>query len=190
MITLIITDCQNDFITGTMSVKGAKNSLEEIKKFIKNHKKEIEKILFPVVWHTYDHCTFKRNGGLNPVNCVQYTPGSCIEPKLLKYVQSMGIPYEVSERSHITEQEGAFDIIDFLQDELGGRYCFDSIVTAKADSDYVICGISGNLSVKATIQNMLDENIRPKVFMPGIVSTDGGKVFSEFVKENKLEKIV
>ena len=26
MITLVIVDCQNDFITGTMSVKGAKNS--------------------------------------------------------------------------------------------------------------------------------------------------------------------
>ena len=41
MITLIIVDCQNDFITGTMSVKGAKSSIEEIKKLIKNHKKEI-----------------------------------------------------------------------------------------------------------------------------------------------------
>lgn len=29
-----------------------------------------------------------------------------------------------------------------------------------------------------------------KVFCPGIVSTDGGKIFSEFIKENKLEKIV
>lgn len=190
MITLVIVDCQNDFITGTMTVKGAKNSVEEIKKFIKSHKQEIEKILFTVDWHTYDHCSFKRNGGLWPSHCVQYTPGACIEPKLLKYVQSMNIPYEVSEKGHITEQYGAFDIIEFLQDELGGRYCFDSIVTARADSDFVVCGIAGDYCVKATIQNMLDENIRPKVFMPGIASIDGGKAFSDFVKENKLEKIV
>ena len=31
MITLIIVDCQNDFITGTMSVKGARNTVDEIK---------------------------------------------------------------------------------------------------------------------------------------------------------------
>ena len=37
---------------------------------------------------------------------------------------------------------------------------------------------------------MLNEEITLKVFCPGIVSTDGGKIFSEFIKENKLEKIV
>ena len=31
MITLIIVDCQNDFITGTLAVKGSKTALEEIK---------------------------------------------------------------------------------------------------------------------------------------------------------------
>ena len=82
MITLIIVDCQNDFITGTMSVKGAKNAVEEIKKFIKNHSKEIEKIIFTVDWHPHNHMSFKKNGGQWPSHCVQYTPGACIEPKL------------------------------------------------------------------------------------------------------------
>ena len=45
MITLIIVDCQNDFISGTMSTKGAKNVLPEIKKFIKKYQEEIDKIL-------------------------------------------------------------------------------------------------------------------------------------------------
>ena len=44
MVTLIIVDCQNDFITGTLAVKGSKTALEEIKKFIKNRKKEIDKM--------------------------------------------------------------------------------------------------------------------------------------------------
>ena len=93
MITLIIVDCQNDFITGTMSVKGAKNAVDEIKKFIKNHRKEIVKIIFTVDWHPYTHMSFKRNGGQWPQHCIQYTPGACIEPKLLKYVQSMEIDF-------------------------------------------------------------------------------------------------
>ena len=37
---------------------------------------------------------------------------------------------------------------------------------------------------------MIKGGICPKVFCPGIVSIDGGKTFNEFVKENKLEKIV
>ena len=105
MITLIIVDGQNDFITGTMSVKGAKNAMEEIKKFIKNHRKEIIKIMFTVDWHPYIHMSFKKFGGLCPQHCVQYPPGACIEPKLLKYVQSLGIDYEVSQKGTVEEVE-------------------------------------------------------------------------------------
>ena len=192
MITLIIVDCQNDFITGTMSVNGARIAVEEIKKFIKNHKKEICKILFTVDWHPYNHMSFKKNGGQWATHCVQYTPGACIEPKLLKFVQSLNIDYEVSQKGEVeeTEQYGAFADIELLQDELGSRYYFDSIVTADATSDFVVCGIAGDYCVKETIQNMLNEDIIPKVFYPGVVSIDNGETFDNFIKENKLEKIV
>ena len=192
MITLIIVDCQNDFITGTMLVKGAKSAVEEIKKFIKNHKNEIEKIVFTVDWHPYNHCSFKRNGGQWPQHCVQYTPGACIEPKLLKHVQSMNIDYEVSQKGVIeeVEQYGAFSEIEYVSDELGEHYYFDSIVTVNSNTDFVVCGIAGDYCVKETIQNMINGEIIPKVFCPGIASIDGGKIFSDFVKENKLEKIV
>ena len=187
MITLIIVDCQNDFITGTMSVKGARNSVEEIKNFIKKHKDEIEKIVFTVDWHPYNHCSFKKYGGEWVHHCVQYTPGACIEPKLLKLVQSFEIDYEVSQKGAVEEVDelGAFDDIEFVSDELGQRYYLD-IVEVDANSDFVICGVSN--SVSSTINNMLKETISPKVFMPGIISSDGCKLFSEFVKLNKLEK--
>lgn len=191
MITLIIVDCQNDFITGTLAVKGSKTALEEIKKFIKNRKKEIDKIIFTVDWHPHNHSSFKKNGGQWPAHCVQYTPGACIEPKLLKFVQSLNINYEVSQKGTIeeVEQYGAFEDIDYVQDNLGSRYYFDSIATADATTDFVVCGIAGDYCVKATIENMIKGEITPKVFFPGIASIDGGKTLSDFVKENKLEKI-
>lgn len=191
MMNLIIVDCQNDFITGTMTVKGAKQTVEEIKTFIKSHKKEIEKIIFTVDWHPYNHRSFKRNGGEYPQHCVQYTPGACIEPKLLKLVQSLNIPYEVGQKGEVAEFEqcGAFEDIDLLEDSLGRRYYFDSIVTANADSEFVVCGIAGDSSVKATIENLLNGSITPKIFSKGIISTDGGSIFSNFVKINELQKI-
>ena len=191
MITLIIVDCQNDFITGTMTVKGAKASVEEIKKFIKNHKDEIEKIVFTVDWHPFTHCSFKRNGGEWPTHCVQHTPGACIEPKLLKYVWSTNIEYEVSIKGEFEEieQYGAFEDTDFIQDNLRSYYYLD-LVKVNAESDFVICGIAGDYCVKATVENLINNGITPKVFFPGIASIDGGKSFSDFVKENKLEKIV
>lgn len=193
MITLVIVDCQNDFITGTMSVKGAKNAVEEIKKFIKDHRKEIEKIIFTLDWHPYNHCSFKKYGGLWPSHCVKHTPGACIEPKLLKFVQSLEIDFEFCLKGEIeeVEQYGAFCEIEVSSDNFPEKkYYFDSIVTANYNTEFVVCGIAGDYCVKSTIQNMLDNEITPKVYCPGIVSIDGGKIFSDFVKENNLEKIV
>ena len=191
MITLIIVDCQNDFITGTMTVKGGKSAVEKIKNFIKSHKKEIDKIIFTVDWHPYNHSSFKKYGGPWPNHCVQYTPGAFIEPKLLKLVQSLNIDYEVSQKGEIeeVEQYGAFDEIELVIDNLGSRYYFDSIATVDANTDFVVCGIAGDYCVKSTIQNMLKGGITPKVFCSGIASIDGGQVIEDFIKENQLVKI-
>lgn len=192
MITLIIVDCQNDFITGTMAVKGARNAVDEIKKFIKRNVNEIDKILFTIDWHPYNHCSFKRYGGVWPHHCIQYTPGACIEPKLLKYVQSLDINYEVCEKGKYEdiEEYGAFNEIEYVSDSLNSKFYFDSLYSADANTDFVICGIAGDFCVKETIKNLMEEEISPKVFMSGVVSIDGGKSFSDFVKDNHIEKVV
>ena len=186
MITLIIVDCQNDYITGTVLIKGAKELLENIKKFIKNRRKEIEKIIFAIEWHPYNHMSFKKYGGNYPHHCVQFTPGACIEPKLLKFVQSLEIDYEVSSRGEIEEvdQLGAFDLVEISSDSFPKqKYYFDSIATANTDTDFVVCGIN---SIKSTIENLIRGEIHPKVFVQGTI-LDG---INEFMKENQLEKIV
>ena len=192
MITLIIVDYQNDYITGTMSVKNARNSVEEIKKYVKKHLKEIEKIIFAIEWNPYNHSSFKKYGGTLPSHCVQYTPGACIEPKLLKYIQSLEIEYEVSTRNIgvLENQLGAFEDIEFGSDFLGSCYYFDSIATAHADSDFVVCGINTKDNIKYALDNMIKGKMDVKVFMPGIVSSDGGNSFSKFIKEKGIEKTV
>ncbi len=190
MITLIIVDCQNDFITGTMSVKGAKEAVNNIKTFIKTHKNEIEKIIFTVDWHPYNHTSFKKFGGQWPSHCVQYTPGACIEPKLLKFVQATNIKYEVSrkgEREEV-EQYGAFNDIVFVSDEFGQRYYLDEVIV-NSESNFVICGIAGDFCVKSTIENLVNEGIDPKILNSGVASIDDGSTFNNFIKEYKLKLI-
>lgn len=191
MLTLIIVDCQNDFISGTMAVKNAKQATENIKKFITKNVKELDKVIFTVDWHPYNHCSFKKNGGIWPTHCVQFTPGACIEPKLLKHVQSYSnLNYEVSTKGEIPEIDryGAFADIDFRQDFLGSVYYMDSVVTVNADTDIIICGIAGDYCVKETTKNIIEKtSIRPKMFLDGIVSMDNGSVLKEFISNNKLE---
>ena len=135
--------------------------------------------------------SFKKYGGNWNKHCIQFTPGACIEPKLLKFVQSLDIDYECSLKGEIEEvdQPGAFCDIEFIQDNLGSKYYFDSIVSADASTDFIICGMPGDYNVKSTIENFLNEDIIPKVYMKGIASIDKGEIINNFVKENKLEII-
>lgn len=191
MITLVIVDCQNDFISGSMSVKGAKNAIDKIKEFIINNKGDIDKILLTVDWHPYNHCSFKKEGGKWPVHCVQYTAGACIEPKLLKLIQSLDITYEVCQKGEIPyrEQYGAFEEIEYVEDEPISHYYFDSLYTADANTDFVICGIAGDYCVKETIQNLINFDISVKVLKDGVISIDDGSTFNKFIDDNKLEII-
>ena len=74
MKTLILVNYQNDYLTGTLGTKGAQEVLPEIKKFIKDNHRDIEKIIFIMDWHPYNHCSFKRGGGDMPQHCIQFTP--------------------------------------------------------------------------------------------------------------------
>ena len=192
MITLVIVDVQNDFISGTLRIEGARSILEPIKQFIKKNQSNIDKIIFTVDWHPYNHCSFKENGGKWPQHCVQFTPGACIEPKLLKFVQALKIKYSVSTKGELEyyEQYGAFDDIEYVQDgALINRYYFDSVVEADADTDFVVCGIAGDYCVKATIQNMLKADIYPSIFLEGIVSTTDNCGLVQFANDNSLKII-
>ena len=189
MITFVIVDCQNDFISGSMTVIGAKKAVENIKNFIVKNKGDIDKILLTVDWHPYKHCSFKKYGGTWPSHCVQYSIGACIEPKLLKLIQSLDIPYEVCHKGEIEyrEQYGAFEEIEFVDDELVPHFYFDSLYTADANTEFVICGIAGDYCVKETINNLMNYGITPKVFLNGIASIDDGTTLNKLIENYELK---
>ena len=188
MITLIIVDCQNDFISGTMAVNGAKEVVNNIKNFINENKDEIEKIIFTLDWHPYNHCSFKKEGGKWPIHCVQHTPGACIDSKLLKLVQSSGIPFQFSLKGQEGEQYGAFEDAEIIKDYLGTRIRFDTQSDADITTDFIICGIAGDYCVKDTTENLLKYDIAPKMLMSGIASIDNGKIINKYIEVNQLEK--
>jgi len=190
MITLILTDCQDDFISGSMACKNSKEAIQNIREFIKNYAKEIDKILFVVDWHPFNHESFKQFGGKYPVHCVQYTPGACIDSKILKLVRSLNINYEVSQKGVVVEdcdESSAFNDIEYVKDFLGDKYYFDSIVSANVDSDFIVTG--HDVSVMPIIYNMMREGITPKVFPKGIICKDKSS-FNYFTEVNHLEEIL
>ena len=111
MITLIIVDCQIDFITGSLAVEGASTAINNIVTFIKKHKRDISKVIFTQDWHPYEHCSFTKNGGPWPVHCVNHTAGAGLDMSLIKVVEENNIKYSVLKKgmNPKEEQYGAFD---------------------------------------------------------------------------------
>ena len=170
-MTLIIVDFQKDFITGSLAVKGAEKAISYIFDFIWKNKKDINKIIFTVDWHPINHCSFKDNGGNWNVHCLQYSKGAAIDDILLRNCHYNNIPYEVITKGENPDKEeyGAFSEVK---------------PNIPEGEEIVICGIAGDYCVLETLKNIL--YLKPKVFLKGIASIDGGIKLKEFIKENNL----
>ena len=70
MDSLIIVDCQYDFIDGTLACKHSHEAVEAIIHFLNTHE---VKALYTSDWHRPSNQSFKRNGGIWPDHCVQGT---------------------------------------------------------------------------------------------------------------------
>ena len=81
---LIIVDVQNDFCdNGSLPVPNAEQIIPGINKIIEYFHSSFLPVYATRDWLPIDHCSFKSNGGLWPMHCVQQTKGSQIHPELL-----------------------------------------------------------------------------------------------------------
>ena len=182
-VTLIIVDCQYDFIKGTLAVAKASKAVDNIIAYILNNRKNIDKIVFTVDWHPINHCSFDKNGGQWPVHCVQYSKGASIDESLLNTVHIVGIPYDIIIKGDEANKEeyGAFSIPSF------NDCLFDRHHTVNIDkhSDIVVCGIAGDYCVKETTLNLMELN--PKIFLGGVASIDDGTTINDSIEGFKLD---
>ena len=73
---LLIVDPQNDFITGSLAVEGAKEKMMYLSDYINSV--EYDYIFITMDTHPENHMSFKENGGIWPKHCVAGTNGWCI----------------------------------------------------------------------------------------------------------------
>lgn len=162
MNILLLTDCQSDFVTGSMSVKKrGKECVEKIKIFINRNKDNIEKVIFKCIFNLPTDTAFKRNGGDKPMFCVKYTPGACIEPTILKLLWRLKIPYEI----------------------ITNIYNLDSILSEYPNNDIVISGMNGNTTIKTLVKRYWNQN-QITLFWPGILFSEQDTEYFKWLREH------
>ena len=207
MKTLVIVDCQNDFAIangGTLYVPKAGIAIAHIIDKLRNDK-EINEVVFTLDWHPIDHVSFKPNGGIWPVHCLQYTWGAALVNGLIETCIENNISYKIFLKGNNakTEEYGAFTHFGEYQfawvDEgnadskwatltvFGNNASLNSFLTFK-NIDREVCGLAGDYCVMETIKNIIKEKTaNVTAYGKGIASIDGGTAFAEFCKTNNIQ---
>ena len=199
--TLIIVDFQKDFANkkGSLYVDGSEKAEKEIIKYISKNYKDINEVIFTIDWHSIDHCSFKRNDGMWPVHCLQYSEGAGISDKLIQTCLTFSIPFDVFKKgnNNLEEEYGAFENISMGSNGTNTCLWVDNMLKNSEifinTPNLVICGIAGDYCVKFTLENLLrhknSNELNIEVLTKGIASIDGGTTIDNFIKENNLKTI-
>ena len=175
---LMIVDPQVDFISGSMPVFGARDSMKELANYVRRTNGDYVCKIVTVVAHPEAHCTFTVNGGSWPVHCVKNEPGSDIyQPLHDELLVSKG-------KLFIFQKGDAFDREEYSV--FKNKYAADSIkriIKEFAIDRIDLCGIAGDLCVCDTLvdgvhiygKNMFN------VLLPYTPSFDDGKLLRDTI---------
>ena len=184
MKTLVVVDCQNDFITGSLACENDENAVDNIVKFI-NNSKEMLRVVYSADWHTPKHCSFSCNGGTWPIHCVQQSEGADI--------------YEGFYDFEVTEQEPLEDNVFMKGDNdnveeysaYDARNTFGEVLNECVTDDVIVCGIACEFCVKNTIDDFIRNGFKVSIFKDGIAwvnKNDSDTILKEY--ENRGVAII
>lgn len=190
---LLIVDSQNDFITGTLAVKEAKEKMMKLADYIiSGAHPQYDYICVTMDSHPEDHCSFKENGGIWPKHCVIYTNGwnipEYLDDSLMHFSNWSGksvMYYHKGTEANVEE----YSIFDSEDGNTLSEQITDLI---KGDDVYIdICGIAGDYCVLETLKGLRkiigDRYIR--VLTQYTASIDGGEKLMNYIKDNSINYV-
>ena len=181
---LVIVDPQNDFITGSLAVEGAKEKMEKLTEYLANNL--YNEVMVTMDSHPIDHCSFIENGGQWPSHCIAMTEGWDI-PEHLQRLLDM---YSMLEDVNVTfwgkgteSNKEEYSILENDDDGYDFRVYLEEL-DIQEGIEIHICGIAGDYCVLQTLKglNQLFDNI--VVLGDYIASIDGGNKLIEYVFKN------
>ena len=192
---LLIVDPQNDFITGTLTVKGAKAAMSKLAAFITNRGTEYDIISVTLDSHPDNHCSFIENGGIWPKHCILHTSGWGFPEYLDDAIKELNqIKSDVVLNLYLKGTEcdkEEYSIFDNAKD--GDLLKKDILRYLQNDSEMYIdvCGIAGDYCVLETLKGLKDiiDISQITILEPYTASIDGGKALKSFAEENKIKII-
>lgn len=170
---------------GNLAVNGGIECGNKQADYLKIHKNDYDAVLATVDWHPITHCSFKVNGGIWPVHCLQHSEDAAIYQPLLDVLVTCP-HFEVLTKG-CDEDHEEYSI--FKND--ASRKKLIAIVEALNIDEIHVGGIALDVCVASTIKDGLRclPNVKFKVFKEfcPAIAEDTAKQFTDFI--NNSERI-
>lgn len=166
---LLVVDVQNDFVTGSLAVPGAKDIIPNINRYINQAREAGAIVAFSRDMHPPNHISFKKHGGGWPDHCVMGTQGANFPEEL--DIPKTGAVFVVKATTVDRDAYSAFD-----------HTGLDSIFRNLGVDTLQICGIATDYCVKASVLEARKLGYSVRVMMDAVaaVTHEGG---AEAIKE-------
>ena len=138
---LLIVDPQNDFITGTLAVEGAK---EKMMKLAESDLDKYDYVCVTMDSHPKDHCSFKENGGIWPVHCVYDTNGWNIPEYLSDALEDTSFASCYHKGTKVDKEE--YSIFDNMGDGFTLNRQILGLFRDEGDIRIHLCGIANKFT--------------------------------------------
>ena len=175
MKTLVIVDFQYDFANpnGSLYVNGIEEAQNNVIELIKTG--NFDFVIMTRDWHKNCDKSFKNNGGIWPIHCVEGTLGSKVMDGIVEALDEIGVEYVYSNKGTCpsVEEYGAFAFISENED--------GTVTLKNVNDDIVVCGVAGDYCVYETTKNLVNSGLfNVSVYLSGVASIDGGEKITKY----------
>lgn len=181
MKILFVIDPQYDFISGSLPVGGAEESMNALAGYIRRNDGEYDLKIVTADWHPHDHCSFQENGGPWPVHCAQFTHGASLYQPLVEALYGTAGKVVVLTKGTLADRE-EYSIMSNEKSRKVIRRIFKKKIVSQID----VCGIAGDICVRQTLMDCFAEFGREKfrVLTDYCPSLDGGTALTELLQNS------
>ncbi len=146
--SLLIVDCQYDFIDGTLACGGAEAAVKKIVGYINAHPDV--SVMYSADWHGPNHCSFTKNGGTWPVHCVAESHGAAIHEMFSRDV----LRPEQRPNDATVYHKGTDDAREEYS-AFEARNAAGHTVSQDAGNTVTVCGIASEFCVRESVLALL-----------------------------------
>ena len=147
--SLLVVDCQYDFIDGSLACEGALEAVDSAVAFI-NARPDVA-LLYSVDWHSPENRSFLPNGGIWPPHCIAGEWGSRIHEKFHLEVLRAGQRPD----SRTIYRKGTDDLVEEYS-AFGARNDAGRTVGQDVGADVTVCGIASEYCVRESVLDLLE----------------------------------